>query len=84
MILVLASELTVLSYLNVFSVIPHGKRHFYLANGFWENRKSLFIAEPRSDFNRCYEQRISEKHNLHSLFVILKRCKVQKIHIQGF
>ena len=57
---------------------------FYLANGFWENRKSLFIAEPRSDFNCGYEQQISEKHNLNSLFVILKRCKVQKIDIQVF
>ena len=36
---------------------------FYPANGFWENRKTLFIAEPRPDFNRCYEQWISEKHN---------------------
>ena len=36
---------------------------FYPANGFWENRKSLFIAEPCSDFNPCYEQRISENHN---------------------
>ena len=36
---------------------------FYPANGFWENRKLLFIAEPRSDINRCYEQQISEKHN---------------------
>ena len=47
----------------------------------------LFIAEPRSDFNPCYEQRIS-KTQLNtiyiSLFVILKRCKVQKTDIQGF
>ena len=27
-VIVLASELTVLSYLNVSSVIPRGKRHF--------------------------------------------------------
>ena len=51
-----------LSYLNVSSLIPRGKRHFYPANWFWKNRKSLFIAEPRSDFNRCYEQRMSENH----------------------
>ena len=25
---------------------------------FGKKRKSLFIAEPRSDFNRCYEQRM--------------------------
>ena len=61
--IVLASELTLLSYLNVSSVIPRGKHHFHPANQFWENRKSLRIAEPRSDFNRCYEQQISEKHN---------------------
>ena len=61
--IVLASEYTLLSYLNVSSVIPWGQRHFYPANRFWENRKSLFIAEPRSDFNRCYEQQISENHN---------------------
>ena len=30
--IVLASELTVLSYLNVSSAIPRGKRHFYPAN----------------------------------------------------
>ena len=58
-VIVLASELTVSSYLNVSSVIPRGKRHFYPANGFWENHKSSFIAEPRSDFNCCYEQKIS-------------------------
>ena len=61
--IVLASKFTALIYLNDSSVIPQGKRHFYPANWFWENRKSLFIAEPRSDFNRCYEQPISEKHN---------------------
>ena len=59
----LASEYTLISYLNVSSVIPQGKRHFYPANRFWENRKSLFIAEPRSDFNCFYEQRISENDN---------------------
>ena len=59
----MASEYTLLSYLNVSSVIPRDKRHFYPANPFWKNRKSLFIAEPRSDFNRCYEQRMSEKQN---------------------
>ena len=47
-VIVMASELTVLSYLNVFSVIPWGKHQFLPSNGFWENRKSLFIAEPRS------------------------------------
>ena len=30
--IVLASELTVLSYLNVSSAIPRGKRHIYPAN----------------------------------------------------
>ena len=48
----------------------------------WENHKSLFIAEPRSDFNRCHEQRISENHNyiIYSvLIVILKHYNVQKI-----
>ena len=58
--IVLASELTVSSYLNVSSVIPRGKCHFYQANGICEDHKSL-LAEPRSDFNRCYEQWISEK-----------------------
>ena len=64
-VIVLASEYSLFSYLNVSSVIPRGKRHFYPANldRFWENRNSLFIAEPRSDFNSCYEQRISENHN---------------------
>ena len=62
-VIVLVSDLTVLSYLNLSSVIPRDKRHFYPANGFWENCKSLFIAEPCSDFNCCYEQRASEKHN---------------------
>ena len=37
-VIVLAYELTVLSYLNVSSVIPRGKHHFYLAKGFWEKR----------------------------------------------
>ena len=59
-VIVLASELTLLSYLNLSSVIPRGI--FYQANRFWENRKS-FIAEPHSDFNRCYEHWISENHN---------------------
>ena len=59
-VIVLASELTVLSYLNVSSVIPRGKHHFYPANWFWENRKSLLIVEPCSDFNGCYEQLTSE------------------------
>ena len=27
---------------------------FYPANLFWENRKSLFKAEPHSDFNQCF------------------------------
>ena len=62
-VIVLASEYTLLSYLNVSSVIPQGKHHFYPANRFWETRKSLFIAKPRSDFNRCYEQRILENNN---------------------
>ena len=61
--IVLASEYSLLSYLNVSNVIPRDKCHFYPANRFWKNRKSLFIAEPRSDFNRCYEQRMSENHN---------------------
>ena len=86
-VIVLASEYTLLSYWNVSSVIPWEKHHFYPANGVWKNRKSLFIAESRSDFNRCYEQRIG-KPQLNtiysSLFVILKRCKVQKTDIQGF
>ena len=61
--IVLASEYTLLNYLKVSSVIPRDIRHFLSANPFWKNRKSLFIAEPRSDFNRCYEQRMSENHN---------------------
>ena len=61
--IVLASEYTLLSYLNVSSVIPRDERHFYPANRFRKNRNSLFIAEPRSDFDRCYEQRMSENHN---------------------
>ena len=65
--IVLASELTVLSYLNVSSVIPPCKHHFYPANLFWENRKSLFIIEPRSDFNRCYEQQTSETTTVYYL-----------------
>ena len=61
--IVLASEYTLLGYLNVSSVIPRDKRHFYPANPFWKKRKTLFIAEPHSDCNRCYEQRMSENHN---------------------
>ena len=57
---VLISYLTVLSYLNLSSVISRCKHHFYPANGFWENRKPIFIAEPRSEFNCCYEQRTSK------------------------
>ena len=30
---------------------------------FGKYRKSLFTAEPHSDFNRCYEQQMSENHN---------------------
>ena len=46
--IVLASELTVLSYLNVSSVIPQGKRHFYPANCFGKTvnlylEQSLFL-----------------------------------------
>ena len=59
----MASEYTLISYLNVSSVIPRDKRHLYPANRFWKNRKSLFIAEPHSDSNRCYEQLMSENHN---------------------
>ena len=62
-VIVLASEITVSSYLNVPSAIPRGKCHFLPSKRIWENLKSLFIAEPRSEYNRCYEQRISEKHN---------------------
>ena len=61
--IVLASEYTLLSYLNVSSVIPRYKGHFYPANRFWKKHKSLFIAEPCYDFNRCNEQRMSENHN---------------------
>ena len=63
--IILASELTEFSYLNVSSVILRGKQHFYPANWFWfwENRQSLFRAEPRSDFNRCYGQHVSKNHN---------------------
>ena len=46
-VVALSSELTVFSYLNVSSVTPQGKHHFYPINRFWKNRKSLFIAEPR-------------------------------------
>ena len=56
--IVLASELTVLSYLNASRQTP-----FLPSKLILENRKSLFIAEPRSDFNRSYEQQISENHN---------------------
>ena len=49
-------------------MIPRGKRHLYPANGFCENRKSLFIAEPCSDFNRCYEQRISKKAQVNTIY----------------
>ena len=73
MAIVLASELTVLNYLNISSVIPRGKRQFYPANWFWENHKSLFIAEPCSDFNRCFGKR--KMYTIYSsLFVILKHC----------
>ena len=58
-VIVLSLELTVLSYLNVSSVIPQANA----INPFWENSNSLFTAEPQSDYNRCYEQRISENHN---------------------
>ena len=58
--IVLASEYTLLSYLNVSSVIPRDKSHFYPANRFWKNRKSLLIAEPGSDFK---EQQKLENHN---------------------
>ena len=62
-------------------MIPRDKRHFYPANRFWKNRKSLFIAEPRSDFNLGKPQ-LNTIYS--SLFVILKPCKVQKTDIQGF
>ena len=72
-VIVLVSDLTVLSCLNLSGVIPRGKHHFYPANGFSENRKSLFIAEPRSDFGKTQLNTIYS-----TLFVIL----VQKADIQ--
>ena len=59
-VIVLASEYTLLSYSNVSSVVPQGKRHFTQQIDFWKNCKSLLIAEPGSDFNLCYEQQISD------------------------
>ena len=64
-VIVLVLGLTKKSYLNVSSVSLQGNRHFfYTANQFWENGKTLFIAEPRSDFNSCYKQQNSENHKL--------------------
>ena len=62
-VIVLASEYTLLSYLNVSSVFPGGKRHFLPCKCILRNHKSFFKGEPSSDFNRCYEQRILEKYN---------------------
>ena len=62
-VIVFASELILLSCLNVSSVIPQDRHHFYPTIQFLENCKSLFTAEPRFDFNRPYEQRITENHN---------------------
>ena len=47
----------------------------------WENLKSLFIAEPHSDFNRCHEQRISKNHNniIYSILIM-----IFKTDIKGF
>ena len=77
-VIVLVSDLTVLSYLNLSSVIPRGKRHFFTQ----QIRKSLFIAEPCSDFNCCYEQQTSEKHN-QILFIALSLLHRLKVTVQG-
>ena len=45
-----------------------------------------FIAEPHSEFKRCYEQQLSENHNyfIYSIFIVILKCyNVQKIDIQG-
>ena len=41
-VIVLASESTVLSYLNVSSVIPRGKHHFYQKMDFWKTVNHYF------------------------------------------
>ena len=65
-------------------MIPRGRHHFYPANRFWENRKSLFIAGPRSEFQPLLLTTDHRKPQLNSnLFGILKRCIVQKTDIQG-
>ena len=52
-----------LSYLNVSMILDSlGRAPFYPANLFWGNCKSL-IAEPRSDSDCSYEQRILGNHN---------------------
>ena len=54
---------------------------------FEENRNSLFIAEPHSDFIHCHEQGILENHNniVYSILIVVsKSYNEQKNDIQGF
>ena len=63
------------------------QQHYAIDSLVWKNSNSFFIAQPHFDFNRCHQQRISEKHNyifFSFLILILKRYNVQKINIQGF
>ena len=64
-VIVLVSEYTLLlSFLNVSSVIPRGKHHFTQQMDFGKTvNLTLFIAEPCSVLNRCFEQLILENHN---------------------
>ena len=77
LVVVLASELTLLSYINVSSVIPREKRHFLPSKSILGNPQIIIYRGASFWFSRCYEQWISENYNW-ILFIavsILQRTK---------
>ena len=59
------------------------QQHYAIDSLVLEIGTSLFIAEPRSDFNRCHEQQISENHIciIYSILIVISK---QKTDIQEF
>ena len=60
----------------------------HYAIDFGKKRKSLFIAEPCSDFNCCYEQRISENQNCILFIAVSLRFRIVEMNkrslVKGF
>ena len=55
---------------------------FYPANQFWENRKFLFIAEPRSDFKCCFGK--PQRNTIYSSLWFWSVAKYKRPIFKGF